>query len=183
MLKNNKNIIIVATIIFIIIAAIVCSFIFKKNNIDNRKDFSVESDKNIVTFSYDSKKYEINKNNEIYSVDGTFRMHFKIGKETIERLENRRKNLNDAKDKYDVKMVNFNGYKGYAKIDKKYGVFEINLSLNKDKKNPVSVVIRTLPLNLQKANERIKNGENPEDILYNLSDVQKILHSIKYSVK
>lgn len=173
----KKNIIVLLTLFMIIITG--CTKEKNELNFKNPKTLSFKDTQGQITLTYeDDGTFEyIESENVLKNEKENFRYALSFGTNTIEQQEKIKEKMN--KDSYEIiDKVKFNGYEGYVAIDKKYATATVILYV--DKKEDVTALIKISPVQSIKSEEKIKNGKDPKEVIYNLDKVQKTLKSIKY---
>lgn len=173
----KKNIIILLTLFIVLITG--CTK--EKNNLNfkNPKTMTFKDTQGQITLTYeDDGTFEyIESENVLKNEFDNFRYALSFGTNTIEQQEKIKEKMN--KDTYEIiDNVEFNGYKGYVAIDKKYATATVFLYV--DKKEDITIIIKVSPVQSIKSQEKINTGANPKNVIYNLPKVQKTLKSVKY---
>ena len=149
----------------------------------NPKTITVKGDEGKTLISYDdSGSYKFDKETKVLRNEKKgFRMTFYYSTNTTKQQEEVHKKMKDVKNYTVIDDVEYNGYKGYASIDNKYGTTQV--FLYEDKKKDVIFIVQISPLHSLETQKKIKNGTSPKKVLYGIDDVQKILKTVEYKTK
>ena len=147
------------------------------------KTITVETKKGKTEITYDDNgNYEEDESmgaKILKNQKDDFRLYFEYADLTTKDAKTRLENFSKDKNYKIIKEVEFNGYKGFALIQKTYGTTQVYLYL--DEANDVVFVVQVSPMNSSDYENGIKEGTNPADALYNKTKVQQILKTITYT--
>ena len=108
-------------------------------------------------------------------------MTFYYSTNTSKQQEQVHKAMKNTKNYTVIDNVEYNGYKGYASIDEKYGTAQVFLYV--DKKKDVIYIVQISPLHSLETQKKIKSGTSPKKVLYGLDKVQQSLKTVRYKDK
>ena len=148
----------------------------------NPKTIEYKTDKGTIQLTYDDDGgYEVTENDPyviLKNEDDNFRIDIDYSNNTVKQQETSKTNFAKDTTNYTIKDVEFNNYKGYTMVSKKYATSNIYLYL--DKNNDIISNIKVSSLKTSDTEKELNNGKKAEDVLYNLKKVQQILKTLKY---
>ena len=148
----------------------------------NPKTIEYKTDKGSIKLSYDDDgTYEVYKNIPyivLKNKDSNFRIDIDYSNNTIKQQEESKKLFKKNSKYLIIDNIKFNGYKGYAMVQKQYTTTNIYLVL--DKKNNIISNIKVSPVITSNAIKELNKKTKPEDVLYKQEKVQQILKTIQY---
>ena len=175
---------------FTLVLVIALAFIITGCNNDNPassfknpKDLSITKDKTKVSITYDDDgTYRVNKVNKsdkvLISSEKGFRIELMYGTQNVKQQKKYKKYADNDKNYTVIDNVKFGRYEGYVSIHKEYATADLFLYLDKD-------VVTNIRISTTKSSdvEKALKTKSAEDVLYNKSEVQQILKTIKYEKK
>lgn len=149
----------------------------------NPKTISLKTSKGTTNISYDDdgsyEEAESTDSKILKNSDNNFRITFEYKDLTVKDAKTRESNFKKDKNYKVISDVEFNGYKGFVLVDKRYASSQVYLYLDEEKNVVLSAQVS--PMKTTETEEELKKASNPEDVLYNKKQVQQILKTITYT--
>ncbi len=178
----KKTLLLILTL-FVGLVAITGCRMNPTSGLKNPKDITLSGKhgKTIISYS-DDGTYDFDKETKVLRNEKAgFRMTFYYSTNTSKQQEQVHKAMKNTKNYTVIDNVEYNGYKGYASIDEKYGTAQVFLYV--DKKKDVIYIVQISPLHSLETQKKIKSGTSPKKVLYGLDKVQQSLKTVRYKDK
>ena len=182
-IQNKKIVIIIIIICILALLLIFCKILSNKRivvNFKNPKTIAVTNNKHNVSVTYDDNGKTKFIDGDIKTIENekdNFKIKLKINNYTVKEQERVKQNFLNSKD-FIVKDVKIGDYKGYYVTDNKKSYTLLFLYVNE--REDVVLEAKISPSTIKEVEKKLKKGTSPEDIIYNLDEVQKILSTINY---
>ena len=171
----------------IVVIIIVFSLVGCKKNpassFKNPKSIKLNTDTGSIKVTYDNDKtfteQTINEKKILRNDSSNFYMIISFADKKTSDVERLKQNYKRAKIYEVIDNIEYNGYKGFAIVDKKYTTTQVYLYINKNKN--IIGKIKISPININKAMAKLKKTDSAKKVTYEQKEVQDILNTIRYS--